>query len=136
MNEVEGVVRRVVDGMAFVEIERATGCGRCHEPGGCGSGGRASSSNCRSYSVANIINAAVGDEVLVSVAKGSILMAAFWAYVLPGILMLTGALIASFVVGSDWAAVFGALFGLLCGYGLLRQFPRASKSRSLSMRFK
>ncbi|GAB2181599.1 hypothetical protein DLREEDagrD3_18220 [Denitratisoma sp. agr-D3] len=122
MTKVQGTVLRVEDGQAIVEVIRSSGCGRCHEPGGCGgttlaTGGAACP---RSYSLANDIDARPGDKVWVAVREGSVLRAAAWAYGLPGALMVASAALAASLTGSDLAAFGGALAGLAIGYGLLR----------------
>jgi len=87
-------VSRVENGQAIVEIVRSVGCGRCHEPGGCG--GVDISAGCRnSYVLPNTIDARPGDQVLVVVAEGSVLRAVALAYGLPGAGLVAGTVLAN-----------------------------------------
>lgn len=134
MTEVEGVVKSVKGGIALVEVARSSGCGRCHEPGGCGGGEQV----CHQvYQLTNKVGAEAGDEVWISIADGSVLKAALLAYGVPGVCMFLGALIAFVLVGSDLAAFAGALIGLIFGYVLLRMRPAyLGNFQSLSIRLK
>ena len=61
---VRAIVREINQADALVEIEQG-GCGRCHEPGGCG-GQQLTQMFCstpKTYRVANEIGAGVGDRV-------------------------------------------------------------------------
>jgi sigma-E factor negative regulatory protein RseC len=124
---VQGIVSRLDGGNAIVEIQRSSGCGRCHEPGGCGGTTLATGSTAvRHYTLPNHIDAHVGDQVWLEVADGSVLNAAFWAYGVPGGLMLVLAFLATKLFASDMAAFIGALAGLAVGYGILRLKKPAS----------
>jgi len=129
MSRVQGTVSRLEGDMAIVEVVRSSGCGRCHEPGGCGGGTVATAAACpRSYTLPNAIGAKPGDKVWLAVAEGSVLRAALWAYGLPGGLMLAGAALATMISASDLAAFGGALAGLAIGYLLLRSGLGGTKS--------
>lgn len=135
MTEVEGVVKSVEGRMAQVEVARSSGCGRCHEPGGCGGGEQ---QVCRNvYRLANDVDAKAGDEVWVSVSEGSVLKAALLAYGVPGASMFLGAVLATVTLGGDLSAFGGALLGLMFGYALLRLRPAYfGNFQSLSIRLK
>ncbi len=109
--QAEGVVLRCVDGLAQVKVQRAGGCGRCHETGGCG-GVEREQASCQAYLVGNPLGAQPGDRVLLEVPPGAALRAALLAYVLPLAAVLLGALVASGLWHSDLAGVLGALSGL------------------------
>ena len=64
MTEIDGLVTAVGNGELWVEVRPQTGCGRCHEPGGCGGGMRNGDGRVRHYRVSNAIGAGVGDRVL------------------------------------------------------------------------
>lgn len=119
MTEVEGVVKCLDGTFAEIEVVRASGCGRCHEPGGCGGGGLERSCR-RVYRLPNAVHAAVGDTVMVAISEGSVLKAASLAYGLPGGMMLLGAGLANFVSEADFSSLLGAVLGLTFGYCLLR----------------
>lgn len=104
------VVRSTSGGEALVE-PLDHGCGRCHEPGGCG-GARLSCAQPRLFAAENGIGAAVGEEVEVSVAPRRLAFVATCSYVLPLLGLLAGA-----VVGGDGlSAIIGAVLGAGGGY--------------------
>lgn len=135
MTRMQGTVSRVEDGLAEVEVIRGSGCGRCHEPGGCGGGTLATGQACpRQYWLANTINARPGDKVWLTVEEGSVLNAALWVYGLPGGLMLAGAVAAKWLLhGSDLAAFSGALTGLVLGFAGLRFRSRQAAGAAASI---
>ena len=69
---VNGVVQRIEDGYAWVDVSVAQGCGRCQEPGGCGGVNIAKpfGSSSRAVRVRNEINARPGEQVGVVVEDG------------------------------------------------------------------
>lgn len=99
---------------AIVEIEN-TGCGRCHEPGGCGGQSIAHlfGSNARSYRLPNRCAAQVGDQVDLVVERGQLHQTATRLYVLPLLGVLAGAML-----GNLWAGDQGAVIGAVAGGGL------------------
>ena len=138
MNEMEGVVIRIENNNAIVETgPRAVGCGRCFEPGGCGGGlqNGQESRKSRQYHVGNFINASVGDHVLICVPAGSILKSALLSYGLPLSMLIFGTAMATWLYGSDSAALIGGLSGLAAGLALLR-FVALGREPLLSLRFK
>lgn len=142
MTEMPGVVTRVADGHADVEIgPRTAGCGRCHEPGGCGAptlGGAAKRQ--RHYRLPNTIGVSVGDAVVLTMADGALLKISFLAYLLPVTLLIVGAAIGTTLVPtSDTLALVGAGIGLALGLVALRlSQSRISAGREplLAMRIK
>lgn len=114
MMDQEAVVARIDGDCAYVELGGSGGCGRCHEAGGCQGGILAQlfRDKPRQYRIYNNIGAAPGDVVVVRVANGEPLRAAFLTYLLPVLLLLLGAA-AGTVLGnrSDATAALGALVG-------------------------
>jgi sigma-E factor negative regulatory protein RseC len=107
----------------LVEVtEKPSGCGRCHEEGGCGGqtltqwfGGRS-----YRYRLLNGIDAKAGERVLVCVPEGGVLKAAALSYLLPALTLIAGA-----AVGTGFnAALPGAIVGLVLGMMLFRWFQR------------
>ena len=81
---VRAIVREINQADALVEVEQG-GCGRCHEPGGCG-GQQLTQMFCstpKTYRVANEIGAGVGDRVTIAIAADSVRRTANLAYVQP-----------------------------------------------------
>lgn len=114
--EVSAVVTGLDGEYAFIEI-KDTGCGRCHEPGGCGGGLKIGKK--RQYRVPNPGNAIVGDLVTVSVPEGTIRRSALFAYGVPLIFFLAGAFL-GMGLASETGAILGSLAGLLCAWLLVR----------------
>ena len=130
MSEVDGIVIAVEDGVAVVETgPRAAGCGRCHEPGGCGGGllNMRDSGGTRRYRVDNAIQAHAGDHVSLCAQEGAVLTAAMYSYGLPLLLIILGAALGTWRFGGDAAAVAGGLAGLAAGLILLRAVARRQK---------
>lgn len=121
MSTIEAVVSGLENGMAVVDVARTSGCGRCHEEGGCG-GVMGGTSACatRQYRVPNTIQARVGDVVMLCVPEGVVLKAALTSYGVCALLTIGGAALATASGGGDGLAVVGALAGLSLGLLLLR----------------
>jgi len=124
-----GVVRSVdyETGYAYVELYRQDGCGRCHQPGGCG-GQSLSRFFCRKeqrWRVACPPQLRPGDEVEISIVGSAVRQASTRAYGVPLLFMLAGAVVGDLVFG-DVGALSGAMVGLLPGWWLLYQ----SRSRA------
>lgn len=126
MSEIGSTVRVVVRHLegesADVEVESG-GCGRCHEEGGCG-GQQLTQMFCngpRYYRVDNPISAAVGDQVIVAIAPGSVRKTANLAYGVPLLAMIIGALLGNLVYG-DPGAIVGALSGVTAALVYVRNF--------------
>ena len=113
---VRAIVREINQADALVEVEQG-GCGRCHEPGGCG-GQQLTQMFCstpKTYRVANELGAGVGDRVTVEIAAGSVRRSANLAYVLPLTATIAGAVL-GMLLGDDPGAILGGLAGLLVAF--------------------
>jgi len=117
---------------AWVEAAAVeSGCGHCHEAGGCGGSllnqplGRRRS---RVYRLPNHVGARVGDRVQLSLPPGSVLRAAGVAYLLPLLLIVAGAAWGTLQGGDVWA-VAGAAAGLVVGMVLMRVLPERLSRR-------
>ena len=127
---VRAIVREINQADALVEIEQG-GCGRCHEPGGCG-GQQLTQMFCstpKTYRVANEIGAGVGDRVTVEIAAGSVRRSANLAYVLPLTATIAGAVLGMFL-GDDPGAMLGAVAGLSLAFLHVRR--RAAADTGIS----
>lgn len=104
-----------------VQASGRNGCSAC-EGKGCGSEKLTQlfSSRPREFKVDNPIQACVGDEVIVSVAEGTVLSGILQVYLLPLVLLFAGAMLANGFAGGaeqrDAYAAIGALIGLLLGF--------------------
>lgn len=116
----EAVVLALDGELALVEVtEKPTGCGRCHEEGGCGGQSLTHWLGNRSYRyrLMNGIGAQVGERVLVCVPAGGVFKAAALSYLLPALMVIVGA-----AIGTRFdAALAGAIIGLVFGALLFRQ---------------
>jgi len=106
---------------ALVRADQSNGCNQCNGKG-CGAGklSQLFCSRPREFQVKNVINASVGDEVIVSVEDGAVLRGIGFVYLLPLLLLLFGALLGSTFSQqpemSDNYAALGAFFGLVTGF--------------------
>lgn len=105
---------------AFIQIE--AGCGRCHEPGGCGgvSFSRIFSRAVPLYRVRNSCGARSGERVRVVMPAGALTRQAMLAYGLPLGGLLLGAVLGDMATGSDGGALGGGGLGLFLGWLALR----------------
>lgn len=120
----QGQVRRVSGRLAWVDVVRSSGCGRCDDVGGCG---KACSARPTTYVIPISHTVAEGDRVEVSVPQSAPLVAALMTYGVGLAAMFAGALLARVVVGdSDLAVAAGAVTGLVASVLWLRRVqPRA-----------
>jgi len=121
MLETRAVIVQIEGQYAFVQASQANGCEQCNGKG-CGAGklSQLFCSKPRQFQVDNSINASVGDEVIVSVAEGSVLRGISVVYLLPLLLLVMGAMLGNTWVEqpgqSDGYAAAGAMLGLAAGF--------------------
>lgn len=139
MLEMRAVVIALHGEEADISPLHGGGCGRCDSAGGCGSSKLNQlfcSDRPRVFRVLNRARAAVGDEVNVVLAEGSVWHGAWRLYLLPLLLMfVAAALAASFATlpaARDGYAVAGALLGLLAGFAWARFGPGRSAPRAVA----
>ncbi|MBI3222868.1 MAG: SoxR reducing system RseC family protein [Nitrosomonadales bacterium] len=119
--ETRAIVVKVDKQFALVQANQGNGCEQCNGKG-CGTG-KLSQMFCskpRQFQVDNPINAGIGDEVIVSVAEGAVLRGIGLVYLLPLVLLVAGAMLASSWAAQpsqrDGYAAAGALLGLVAGF--------------------
>jgi sigma-E factor negative regulatory protein RseC len=112
MNEREAIVTAVEAGHAWLRFDPDAGCGGCTKAAGCGLGEGRGRPEQR---VRNTLGARVGDRVVVSVAEGAVLKAAWRGYGVPLSLVLLGAA-GGMAMGGEGIAVLGAVLGLAGGW--------------------
>lgn len=118
MNQTRGIVREIDGDDALVEVVD-TGCGRCHEDGGCGGKADLTCRAPRRYRVDNRLGAAIGESVNIAINDGVISGLATRVYTIPLSAMLIGAILAGGLSGSSHGeapAIVGALTGLFAGW--------------------
>ena len=105
---------------ALVSMDE-TGCGRCHEQGGCGGNniGKMFCNAPRTFRVLNPGRSAIGDRVSIVIADGVVQRSAALAYGLPLLALFAGALLGSALAG-ELGAILGSISGLSCAWLGLR----------------
>lgn len=128
MPEARGVVVALEDGYAQVQVD-ASGCGRCHEAGGCGGNplNQFFGKPTRLFRTLNPENSVIGECVTLVIADGSIRRSAVRAYVWPLILLLLGAFV-GLALDGELGAMLGALVGLLGAVLTLRRACLATQN--------
>jgi sigma-E factor negative regulatory protein RseC len=102
---------------ATLEIERKTACGLCGQTRGCGNSiwGKLFAHQSTAFKAQNLINAKVGDSVIVGINESALLKSALLLYILPLVTLFFGAILATRFNASDASAMIGALIGLAVG---------------------
>ena len=125
--EAKGRVVEVENDLLLVMLD-AQGCGRCHEPGGCGGQSLAQlSESTRIYRLPNTIGAKIEDRVCLDIDTNQVRQAAVSAYIFPLALCFTGALLGQWQ-GGDLFAALGALAGLVAGWLRIRTSRRSANA--------
>ena len=132
MIDATGIITALDGEYAIVRMDE-TGCGRCHEQGGCGGNniGKMFCSTPRIFRVLNPQKACIGDQVNVVIADGAVRRGAILAYGLPLLALFVGAL-GGTVLAGEIGAIGGAAAGLLGAWLTLRysQLRSTSDTRS------
>ena len=116
MIDAPGTITALDGDYAIVRMDD-TGCGRCHEEGGCGGNniGKMFCSTPRTFRVLNPGNSVIGDRVTIVIAEGVVRRSAALAYGLPLLALIFGALAGSMLAG-EIGAIVGSITGLLCSW--------------------
>lgn len=103
---------------ATLEIERKIACGLCGQTRGCGNSiwGKLFAHQSTAFKAQNLINAKVGDSVIVGINEKALLKSALLLYILPLASMLIGAILATQIYDTNGYAMLGALVGLVLGF--------------------
>jgi sigma-E factor negative regulatory protein RseC len=110
------------NGTALIDPTTTSGCGGCKSRNSCGvSGlGKYFSNNRKAIEVKCDASIHEGDELFVSMSEGDLLKAGLLVYLLPAVLALVGAGVASSIGFGDAGAVLGAGIGFAAGFLLAR----------------
>jgi len=116
MIDAPGTVTALDGEYAVVRMDE-TGCGRCHEPGGCGGQniGKMFCSAPRVFRVLNPKKATIGARVMIAIAEGAVRRSAAFAYGLPLLALFSGVFIGSTIAGEP-GAIVGAISGLVLAW--------------------
>lgn len=120
--QAEGTVTHLEGSAARVSVMRQQGCGRCHEPGGCGGQGHGGHS--QEFLVDNAFGARLGQKVRIEVPEGATLKAALLLYGIPLLALLLGALLGRLSGQGDVAVAGGACLCFAISLLLLRLIRR------------
>ena len=103
--------------IATLEIERKTACGLCGQTRGCGNSiwGKLFAHQSTAFKAQNLIDAKVGDSVIVGINEKALLKSAMLLYILPLATMLIGAILAKQFSATELSAMLGAAAGLVLG---------------------
>ena len=121
MIQTRAIVISVEGSHALVESTQGGGCGNCNTENGCGSGklSQLFGSKPRRFKVRNDGNALVGALVEVNLSEGVLLQSALLMYILPLVLLLSGAMLgahsSSSAADSDAYSALGGFAGLVLG---------------------
>lgn len=126
MMQTQALVVLLEGNEAVVESMASGGCGQCSSANGCNSGKMSQLfSVSRQMKVRNDVGAAVGDVVQVSLPDGMVLNSALLMYLLPLVLMFSGALLGmQLTADAAYAELYSALggaAGLIIGFIAARQ---------------
>ncbi len=122
--ENHGIILRLDGDHALVEVRPPeSGCGRCHEAGGCGSNLLNESlrpQKMNLYRLRNTIGALPGERVIIHIPEGAMLRAALLAYLFPALALILGAALGKAFFAYEAASLAGGALGLLMALALLR----------------
>lgn len=126
MIDAHGTITALDGDYALVRMDE-TGCGRCHEHGGCGGNniGKIFCSAPRTFRVLNPRNSVIGERVTIAIAEGAIRRTAALVYGLPLLALFVGALGGSALAG-ETGAIIGSITGLLFSWLLLRHAQQST----------
>jgi sigma-E factor negative regulatory protein RseC len=132
MLEETGKIVGVEGEYAWVESARTTTCGACAANQGCGTAtlARVLGNRHVRLRVLNRINARVGESVVIGIPESGLLRGSLAVYAVPLLTLFAGALAGHelgsgfLAVGSDLAAVAGAVAGFVAGLVWLKRFSR------------
>jgi sigma-E factor negative regulatory protein RseC len=112
----------ISNGTAQIDPTTTSGCGGCKSRNSCGvSGlGKYFSNTRKSIEVNCDANVHAGDELQLTMSEGDLLKAGLLVYLLPVVLSLIGAGVASSMGFGDAGSVLGMMIGFVSGFLLTR----------------
>jgi sigma-E factor negative regulatory protein RseC len=118
MIEEYAIVTGREENLAILEIERRTACGLCGQKRGCGNAtwGKLLGHKSHTFRAENVIDANVGDSVVVGIDERAILSSVFYLYIVPLLGMLIAAILADTFFNNEFYVILAAASGLLLGF--------------------
>lgn len=122
MIEEYAVITKRFDDHVMLEIERRTACGLCGQKRGCGNStwGKLLGHESHEFPAENVIDANVGDSVVVGIDERIVLGSAFYLYVVPLLAMLVGTVLVDTLFDNEFYVILGAAAGLLLGFASVK----------------
>lgn len=122
MIEENAIVTEQLGSQVRLEIIRRTACGICGQTRGCGNAtwGKMLGHQEVALKVDNVIDAKVGDHVVVGIEEKAFLNATFLLYVVPLFALFTGAGLAQYFFKQDFFVILGAIVGLVLGFIIVK----------------
>lgn len=123
MIEERATIVALEDGFAWVESERRSSCGSCSASKGCGTATlqKVMGNRRTRLKAINQAHADIGDRVVIGVQEQALLKGSLYAYILPLLTLLAGALLFETLFASEGLTVLGGLAGLLLGFVFLQR---------------
>lgn len=109
--------------MARVKVQRTNACESCSLKSGCGQSAltKISSNQCLELDVDNKLGAKPGDEVLIAIPESGLMSASLRVYLIPLILMVSGAVIGGLIDPVDESlTMILSVMGLITGFAWAR----------------
>jgi sigma-E factor negative regulatory protein RseC len=122
-----GIVQKTTEKSVFVGILSQSACSACHAKGMCSMSETTEKVVEVSSNQAN--NYKIGEHVEVLMERSMGLLAVFWGYVLPFVILLTALIVVFEMTGSEAWAGFSAIGVLLPYYLILSLFKTNLKNR-------
>ena len=118
MIEEHAIVTSCHNSQATLEIERRTACGLCGQKRGCGNAtwGKLLGHKSQPLKAENVINASVGDSVVVGIDEHAMLNSVFLLYIVPLLGLLVGAVLADVFFKNEFLVILSAATGLILGF--------------------
>lgn len=131
MIEATALVVAVEDGFAVLETRRTNACAGCGAAGACGTSalGDILGRKQNLLRIDNDFDARPGEQVIVGLAEGDLMLASLAAYLLPIALMIAAALAALGLGLSDGPSALVALAGFAAGLLAAGHFTRHRQDR-------
>lgn len=132
MIEENAIVTEQLGKQVGLVIERRTACGICGQTRGCGNAtwGKMLGHEDVTLKVDNVIDAKVGDRVVVGIEEKAFLSAAFLLYVVPLSALFVGAGVAQTLFKQDGYVIAGAILGLMFGFFTVKKLTNVRGKRS------
>ena len=128
MIETQAKVVRTDGDVAYVEAQNSSGCSGCGSGKQCGTAllSQIFGGSKREFRVLNAVGARVGDSVVIGLEEGALLKGSLTMYLLPLVLLFTGAIGGAFLAPNaglrDLYSIFCGGTGLVAGFAWVKLY--------------